>query len=90
MSSDPPSPQRPDGEPDSPQGPGEEPGFPQRPGEEPEDELDGSPLAKRLRHMTWPEAPTDVKQRVLERILAEHPRIEPPCDEDPEASADTG
>lgn len=47
----------------------------QPPADEPEDELDASPLASRLRHMSWPEAPSDVKQRVLERILSEHPGL---------------
>jgi hypothetical protein len=48
---------------------------PVNPDDRSEDELDASPLAARLRHMSWPEAPTDVKQRVLERILAEHPGL---------------
>lgn len=48
-----------------------------------EDELESSPLASRLRNMTWPEAPSDVKQRVLERILAEHPGIGHPNGDDP-------
>ncbi len=43
--------------------------------EEAEDELDKSPLAVRLREMSWPEAPSDVKERVLERILSEHPGL---------------
>jgi hypothetical protein len=46
--------------------------------DDPEDELDASPLASRLRHMSWPEAPADVKQRVLDRILSEHPGIGAP------------
>lgn len=53
------------------------------PPDELEDELESSPLASRLRNMSWPEAPADVKQRVLERILAEHPGIAHPNGDDP-------
>lgn len=46
-----------------------------------EDELEESPLAMRLRDMSWPEAPAEVKQRVLDRILADHPSAENPDDD---------
>ena len=43
--------------------------------EEQDDELERSPLVQRLRSLDWPEAPADVKQRVLDRIMAEHPGL---------------
>ena len=34
-----------------------------------EDQLESTELARRLRRMEWPPAPTEVKERVLERII---------------------
>jgi hypothetical protein len=56
--------------------------YPPDHADEPEDELEESPLAVRLRNMSWPEAPADVKQRVLDRILADHPTAGKPDDDD--------
>ena len=35
-----------------------------------DDPLENTELARRLRRMEWPPAPTDVKERVLQRIVA--------------------
>lgn len=37
------------------------------------DPLEDSELARRLRRMTWPTAPPEVKERVLERIIERAP-----------------
>ena len=34
-----------------------------------DDPLESTELARRLRRMTWPPAPPEVKERVLERII---------------------
>lgn len=48
-----------------------------------DDPLENSELARRLRRMTWPPAPPEVKERVLERIVErsggkQAPGVEPP------------
>jgi hypothetical protein len=44
--------------------------FEQTPHDEELDPLEDTELARRLRRMEWPAAPTDVKQRCLEEILS--------------------
>jgi hypothetical protein len=46
------------------------------------DPLERTELARRLRRMSWPPAPPEVKERILERIVAQ-------CEEDVRADGDS-